>query len=228
MAVNDTFEVHLDRRAVKTPAGKTLVLPNAELANHVAGEWGAVGEHVAYEDMPLTRLAFAAIDRMPYVQAETLAETLAELRRYGETDLLCYPSGYPQALVDREAAAWRPLLAWASNELELDFRQNHSIVHQPQPSQTLDAVAALAANMTPYEQAGLMAAVPLFGSVILALALWRGRLSGDDAFTASRIGEAFQAETWGRDDEAARRAESMKKQALALETWFDALLSRQR
>ncbi len=216
VAIDDAFEVHLDGRPVKTPAGKTLVLPNIDLANHVATEWAAVEGHVAYEAMPLTRLAFAAIDRMPLVEAETLAE----LRRYGETDLLCYPSDYPQALVGRETAAWQPLLAWASNELGLDFQQNHTVIHQPQPLQTLDAMAALAAAMTPYEQVGLMAAVPLFGSVILALALWRGRITGEEAFAASRIGEDFQAGTWGRDDEAAARAEDMKRQALALETWF--------
>jgi chaperone required for assembly of F1-ATPase len=77
--------------------------------------------------------------------------------------------------------------------------------------------------MSAHERAGLMSAIPLFGSVILALALWRGHIGGDAAFAASRVGEDFQAETWGRDAEAAKRAEGMKAQALSLETWFRAL-----
>lgn len=217
--VTTGFAVNLDGRPIKTPAGETVVLPNGKLAQSVAHEWSAVGEHLDYEDMPLTRLAFAAIDRMPAVQAETVAE----VRRYSETDLLCYPSEYPQALTERENAVWAPLLAWASNALELDFEPNRSLMHRPQPPATLDRIAALVAAMTPFEQAGLMAAIPLLGSVVLALALWRGRLTGEAAFAASRIGEDFQAETWGRDAEAAARAETMKKQASSLELWFDAL-----
>ena len=216
------FGVYLDGRGIKTPAGHRLVLPNTATADLVAAEWSAVAEFVDYDAMPLTRLAFAAIDRMP----DVVKETLAEVTRYAETDLLCYPSEYPQALIAREEAAWHPVLAWVSNELELDFNQNHTLVHRPQPPQTLEKIRALVSAMSPHEQAGLMSAVPLLGSVILALALWRGRLDGAGAFAASRVGEDFQAETWGRDDEAVRRAESMKKQALSLETWFRALPSR--
>jgi len=68
-----------------------------------------------------------------------------------------------------------------------------------------------------------MLAIPLLGSVVLSLALWRGRLSADAAFAASRIGEDFQAETWGRDEEAAQRARNMLAQVEGLETWFRAL-----
>ncbi len=196
-----------------------LVLPNGKLAGLIAFEWSAVGDHLDYEGMPLTRLAYAAIDRLPPV----VAETLAEVRRYAETDLLCYPSEYPQALVEREDAAWLPLLAWAANEFELDFNQNRSLVHRAQPPLTLDKVQALVEAMSPYEQAGLMAAIPLLGSVILALALWRGHGSGEALLAASRIGEDFQSETWGHDEEQVGRAAALKQQASALELWFEAL-----
>ncbi len=215
------FTIRLDGRDVKTPAGHRLVLPNAALAERVAAEWAGVADFVDYEAMPLTRLAFAAIDRMPQV----LDDTLAEVTRYAETDLLCYPSDYPQALIEREDAAWHPLLAWASNVLELDFEQNRSLVHKPQPPLTLEKIRALVTAMSPWERAGLMAAIPLLGSVILALALWSGRLTGAEAFAASRVGEDFQAETWGRDDEAAQRADTMKCQVESLELWFKALPS---
>jgi chaperone required for assembly of F1-ATPase len=59
--------------------------------------------------------------------------------------------------------------------------------------------------------------------VVLALALWRGHLGGEAAFHASRIGEDFQSETWGRDEEAAKRAGGMKVQAQSLDIWFRAL-----
>ena len=218
---DDGFDVRLDGRPVKTPSGKALVLPALALADAVAAEWSAVADFVDYEAMPLTRLAFAAIDRMPAVEADTVAE----VRRFADTDLLCYPSTYPDTLAQREQAAWSPVLAWADAALDLQFHIRQSVIHQPQPPETLDRLAALVSNMSPWEQAGLMAAAPLFGSVILAVALWRGHIDGAGAFAASRIGEDFQSETWGDDAEAFVRASNMKSQALALETWFAALRS---
>jgi len=213
------FAITLDGRGVKTPQGRALVFPAKGLAERVAAEWEAVGEHVNYEDMPLTRLGFAALDRID----DLVEESVAEVLRYAETDLLCYPSEYPAALIAREDDAWLPLIAWAKAELGLEFHQNRSLIHQPQPGETPVKLRALVEGATAYERAGLMSAIPLFGSVILALGVWRGRLTGEAAFAASRIGETFQAETWGRDAEAAQRAAHMEAQARSLEVWFGAL-----
>ncbi|MGN6209809.1 ATP12 family chaperone protein [Asticcacaulis sp.] len=219
MEVEGGFAVALDGRPVKTPRGNIMVLPNAALASLVEAEWAAVGEYVDYEAMPLTRLGFASVDRMD----EVLDDTLAEVTRYSETDLLCYPSEYPAALQAREAAAWQPILAWADAALDLQFQQNQSIIHQPQPKETIRRIQSLIAKATAYEQAGIMLAIPLLGSVILALALWRGHLTGEAAYQSSRIGEDFQSETWGVDAEAAKRAAGMKAQAQSLAIWFHAL-----
>jgi chaperone required for assembly of F1-ATPase len=214
-AADGGFAVLLDGRSVKTPAGATMVLPTRTLAEAVRGEWDTVTDHVAFEAMPLTRLAFTAIDRMPDVVDDTVAEVL----RYAETDLLAYPSDYPRALIEREAAAWRPWLDWAAGE-GLVFVQNATLIHAAQPAETLARLEARVRAMTAFEQAGLMSAVPLFGSVVLALALHAGRIGGADALAVSRIGETFQAETWGRDAEAVARALDMEKQAISLEAWF--------
>ena len=214
--VEGGFTIVLDGRPVKTPKGKLLVLPNAALAQLVEAEWAAVGEYVDYEAMPLSRLAFASVDRM----GEVLDDTLAEVTRYSETDLLCYPAEYPAALQAREAEIWTPILTWADAALDLQFHQSQSIIHQPQPKETIRRIQSLIANATPYKQAGIMLAIPLLGSVILALALWRGHLSGEAAFHASRIGEDFQSETWGADVEAGKRAAGMLIQAQSLEVWF--------
>lgn len=214
--VAEGFEIHLDGRAVKTPQGHVLRFPTLAVAEQVAAEWAAVGEYVGYEDMPLTRLGFAAVDRMDTLVAETVAEVL----RYTETDLVCYPSEYPTALTEREDAAWLPLIAWAKDALGLDFHQNRTLIHTPQPVETAARIQTLIEGASAYERAGLMSAIPLFGSVVLALAVWKGRIAGEAAFAASRIGEDFQTETWGRDEEAAKRAASMQVQAKSLDAWF--------
>ena len=218
-AVDTAFSVVLDSRPVKTPGGAKLTLPSLRAAEAVAAEWQVVGSHVDYDAMPLTRLGFAAIDRMKDLTEDSVTEVL----RYAQTDVVCYPSQYPQALIEREQAAWLPLLAWAREHLGLTFTQNLTLVHQPQPEQTLVTLEAMVRRLTAFESAGLMMAVPLFGSVVLALAVRDGHLSGETAFAASRIGDDFQSEVWGRDAEAAQRDDAMRHQATCLQTWFEAL-----
>lgn len=217
-AAENGFTLLLDGRSVKTPAGAVMVLPNRTLAQAIQAEWDAVTDHVDFEVMALTRLAFTAIDRMPNVVDDTVTEVL----RYAETDLLSYPSDYPEALIAREAAAWQPWLDWAAGE-GLTFVQNRTLIHAPQPADTLVSLEARVRAMTAFEQAGLMSAVPLLGSVVLALALHSGKLGGTDAFALSRVGETFQAETWGRDEEAAQRNKNIEKQAISLQAWFSGL-----
>ena len=60
------------------------------------------------------------------------------------------------------------------------------------------------------------------GSLILALAVTRGRLSAAEAFDLSRIDESWQAEFWGADEDAAA-LEVGKRQALLEAERFYAL-----
>ena len=60
--------------------------------------------------MPLTQLAFAAIERTPGHRAELIAQ----LARYAETDLVAHRAETPPALVARQTALWDPLWAWGA------------------------------------------------------------------------------------------------------------------
>jgi chaperone required for assembly of F1-ATPase len=210
------FAVTLDGRTPRSPAGRPLVLPTESLADVVAEEWAAQGERVDFATMPATRLAHVALDAAPRAHGE-MAGRLAE---YAAHDLLCYFADAPTALVVRQEAAWSPQLAWARDELGLTFATSASITHVEQPPRTLEAVRDLAAALDDFSLTGLVAAAQLFSSVILALALQRGRLEGGSAFALSQLDETFQAEQWGEDAEAAQRRVAMAKEAKALEAWF--------
>ena len=64
---------------------------------------------------------------------------------YGESDLLCYRADHPEDLVARQAAAWDPLLAWASKRYDVAFEVASGIVHRPQPTATLTRTQGAAA-----------------------------------------------------------------------------------
>ena len=212
------FAVRLDGRVPRSPGGRPLILPTRALADLVATEWAAQGERLAFAAMPATRLAFAALDG----DAAARGEAVSSIVRYAGADLLCYPAEGPRALVQRQEIAWPPLLAWARDDLGLAFVQSQGVVHRPQPPETLTKVAAMAGAMDPFTLAGVAFAAALFGSAILALAVWRGRLGGAAAFAASRVDEAFQEEQWGADADAAARIQRLAADATMAGRWLAA------
>jgi chaperone required for assembly of F1-ATPase len=197
--------IALDGRPVRTPAGARLKLPHAA-ARAVAEEWqaagdGAKGGTYAPEDLPLTRMAATAIDRIapdPAAAAEGIA-------RYAETDLLCYRADQPASLVARQAHAWQPLLDWAALALDAPLRTTVGVMPLAQDQAALAALHRAVARHDALQLAGLGLAVGALGSLVLGLALAHGRLDAEAATQASLLDELFQASLWGEDAEAAHR-----------------------
>lgn len=212
-------EVHLDGRALRTPGKTLLVLPTDAAAAMVAGEWNAQVEVIDFSVMPATRHAYTAIDRIS--QART--EVIHEVARYAGSDLLCYFAQAPQALVQRETEQWTPLLTWATETLGLTFTVTEGINPQTQPADTIARVEEIAAGLDDFHLSALAFGAALFGSAILALALLRGRLTGEAAFDLSRLDEAFQEEQWGVDEEAALRTANQRAEAVMLDAWLKSL-----
>jgi chaperone required for assembly of F1-ATPase len=200
--------VLLDERPVRTPARGALQVPTEELAQAIAAEWNAQREKVEPRTMPLTGLANAAIDRV----APEQVHFAAGLARYGETDLLCYRAEGPRPLVERQAAAWDPLLAWARRRYDVDFAVTAGIVHRPQPPATVERLAAAVAARDAFRLAALSPLVTISGSLVLALALAEGEIGLDRAWAAATVDEAWQAEQWGEDPLAAEAQEYRRRE----------------
>jgi chaperone required for assembly of F1-ATPase len=198
----------LDARPVRTPARGALAVPTEELAEAIAAEWNAQGEKIDPRSMPLTGLANAAIDRV----APEQAVFAAGLARYGESDLLCYRAEGPRTLVERQTAAWDPLLAWARRRYDVDFTVTAGIVHRPQPPATVERLAAAVAARDPFRLAALSPLVTISGSLVIALALAEGEIGLEQAWGAAHVDETWQAEQWGEDPLAAEPLENRRRE----------------
>lgn len=213
------FVVLLDGRALRTPGGVRLLLPTRALAELVAAEWAGQGETVELSDMHATRLANTAADSIGAARQAT-ADQVAN---YAASDLLLYFAEQPQALVQRQAALWGPVLDRVEREAKLSFVRASGIVHKAQPRESLDEVRRIALGLDDFGLAGLAFGAALFGSGILAIGLQRGWLDGTQAYELSRLDESWQEEQWGVDEEAAERAARLRAEACVLERWFRAL-----
>lgn len=213
------YPILLDGRGARTPAGSKLAAPSEALAMALAEEWSAVGDEMDSSAMPLTRLAFTAIDRTP----EHREAVAAEVARFAASDVVCYLAEAPRELAQRQESNWVPLLDWAAAALGVRLERTQGIVHINQPAEALDRVRALANDLDDFRLTGLASAAALFGSAVLSLAVERAEIDAEAAFELSRLDEAFQVERWGEDAEAAARADALRIEAASLGRWFAAL-----
>ena len=215
-AVEGGFVIKLDQYSLKTPAKKasdkqTLLLPTKRVAALVAGEWEAQGDKIDPRTMPVTRLLNVAIARTP----ETRAELVAEARKYAGTDLLCYRSAETRLYLEHQAENWDPLLAWAAEQgVRLTTTEGLEVIAQPEAS--LDAVAAYASGLDDIALTLFVHLLSTFGSAVLGMAVMEGHLSGEAAFTQSRLDELWQIKYWGQDEIAQERTEAMRAEIIAL------------
>ncbi|MBN8841589.1 MAG: ATPase [Sphingomonadales bacterium] len=211
--------VQLDGRPVRTPGRAPLALPTPALAEAVAGEWRAVGETLDPRAMPLTGLANAAIDRI----APDPAPFAAEVARYGETDLTCYRADSPAELVERQRAAWEPLLDWARQRYDVHFETTAGVMHVAQPQATLDRLAEAVAMRDPFTLAALQAIVSATGTVVGTLALAEGAIDAETLWHAAQVDEDWQLEHWGEDELATRAREAKRASFDAAARFLSAL-----
>ncbi len=196
------YTVTLDGRSVRTPAKTLLVLPTQTLANAIAAEWDAQEDKLDPNTMPFTRTSNSALDKVR-IQFSEVADMLAD---YGDSDLLCYRADGPAELVERQARNWDPVLDWAAQELGARLESRQGIMHQPQDASALTVLRARVHSLSAFQLAAFHDLVSLPGSLILGFATSEGKLPAQEAWELSRLDEIWQAEQWGKDDEAEQMA----------------------
>lgn len=210
------FQILLDRRAVKTPKKRALAVPTKALAEAIAEEWQAQQEFVDPSRMPLTRFANTAIDAV----SETENAVAADIVAYAGSDLVCYRAETPEELVALQSREWNPIVAWADATLGATFRVVPGVMHVEQPPVALAAVAKALTPHDAFRLTGLHVLTTLMGSALLTLALARGALTADAAWSAAHVDEDYQISLWGEDAEAVARRRGRRAEFDAASRWL--------
>lgn len=213
--------VHLDTRALKTPKGRTFTAPSAALAEAIAAEWEAQGEHIAPASMPLTQLAFAAIDGGEAARAERIAYVC----KFAGTDLCCHRAPAPAELVARQAKMWDPLVAWGAEALGARLPVVQGVLPATVLPEVFSALRARAEALDDFKLTALAQATGLAGSALIAFALVEGRLDAEGAFAAAALDDLWSLEHWGEDEEARRSLERLRGELEAVTILVRALSS---
>jgi chaperone required for assembly of F1-ATPase len=194
------FTVLLDGKPIKTPSGRTVIVPARALAGAIAVEWNGQGEFIDPLAMPVTRFANSVVQGV----VDNVNAVTDDVAKYFASDLLFYRAGHPEGLVAREAEHWDPVLFWAAETLGAHFMLAEGVMHVRQPDQAIAAArAALPAD--PWAIAAVHVITTLTGSALLALALFHGVTSPQQVWAAAHVDEDWNAEKWGIDEEVASR-----------------------
>jgi chaperone required for assembly of F1-ATPase len=195
-----SFTVTLDGKPIKTPSGRTVIVPERRLAEMIAAEWNAQLEFIDPLSMPVTRFANSVVQGV----IDNVPAVTEDVAKYFASDLLFYRAGHPEGLVARESQHWDPILFWAAETLGAHFMLAEGVMHVRQPEQAI-AAARAALPTDPWAIAALHVITALTGSALLALALFHRVIDPDQAWAAAHVDEDWNAEKWGVDEEVAAR-----------------------
>lgn len=197
------FVVTLDGRVVRTPGKAQLELPSAELAGEVAKEWERQAEFIDPATMIMTKMANTAIDGIRGQEAAVRAE----LVKFAGNDLLCYRADHPQELVQRQQAAWDPVLTWVHTTYGAEFAQTAGIMPVTQSDAALSAIDGALAGEDALSLSAMHVLITLSGSALLGVAVRAGHLTPKEAWDLAHLDEDWQIAQWGEDAEAQERRE---------------------
>ena len=112
------------------------------------------------------------------------------------------PGETPEVALRREL---EEEINWAGSDLGAPLQVARGIMPVMQPQGSLDALGAAAATHDDWELGMLYRATTLGGSLVLGLAMLRGRMDAAGLFEAAFLDELWQAQKWGSDWEAEDR-----------------------
>lgn len=198
---SDLYAVALDGRPLRTPAKQPLLVPTQALAAAIAEEWRAQGEFIDPASMPHTKLANTTVDGVRVNHDDVCAD----VARFSAMDLLCYRTDQPKELVEKQQDEWDPILKWAEHLLDVRFKCTSGVMPITQDDALSACVCAYLADISAFELAPLHTFTTLTGSAVLALAVYRKKLSAEQAWSKAHVDEDWQISQWGADEEAAAR-----------------------
>jgi len=198
----DGLAVTLDRRMLKTPNGKPLIVPQEKrlAATLIAHEWDIQDKVIKPHALPLTSIASRAIDAL---REKQLAEDVhAALLKYLDTDTICFHQDSPELLVDLQKEHWDPLLAWAEETYGVNIRVSKSLFGSDQTVETKARFAEVMKSLDEWQLAAMERSTYTTKSFLIALALVNGRIDAEQAAQAASVEVNSQIERWGEVEDS--------------------------
>lgn len=190
------WEVNLDKRKLKTPAGQPLLVPNEALATAIATEWLIQKDFIDRHAMHLTALCNTAQDNPHSRTAEQLCEAILE---FLENDSLLFrvPKEEQPEFYELQCSKWDPIIQWFCDKHEVTLKSSYDVISPEIDPATLLTVYKVIYSNCRTALFGIQYGVECLKSLILTQAALDRRLTIQEAVDLSRLETNFQASKWG-------------------------------
>lgn len=205
------WTVQLDGRPIKTQGGKPQVLPTETLAEMLAAEWRSQGETIDPSTFRFRDMADYALD----VVASDPEPVVEKLLGYAETDTLCYRADPEEPLYRRQQEMWEPLLTAFEAREGVTLHRVSGVLHRPQAEASLARLRERLASLGAFELAALEQLTSLAASLCIGLGALEKDADTEGLWAAANLEEEWQADLWGREEEAEERRAKRKRDFLA-------------
>ncbi|AWW73905.1 molecular chaperone [Erythrobacter sp. KY5] len=195
------WQVTLDGRGLRTQKGAGQIVPTQALASALAAEWDAQGDKIDPASLPFRDMADYALD----IVADNPAAHADKVLTYGDTDTLLYRADPDEPLYSRQQEIWEPIAARFEKRHGIELVRVSGIVHRPQSEATLAKLREALGQQTPFALSGIEAMTSLAASLMVALEASEPDADALALWQAASLEEEWQAELWGRDEEAEER-----------------------
>ena len=207
-SVEGGFGVHLDGRALKSPAKAALILPSSAMAEAITAEFNKQEEDIVPASMPIFSLASTVIDRI-LPQRDILDD---ELVRYGLNDLICYRAEEDEdkALAVKQNEIWGDIQNWIADTYGILLQEFQGVMPQSQAEIVAQKYPLVITTIDSWSYVALYRVTTLSGSLALGLAFRDGKLDVNALMTHAFLDEYHQEEKWGADEWAVERRDNIK------------------
>jgi len=199
--VEGGWQVMLDGRGIKTVKGSPQIVPSQDLAYALASEWRGQEEELDPKTFILRDMVDYAID----VVAPHPAGLAYRLVAYADTDTLLYRADPEEPLYARQQEVWEPILTEFEKREGVTLRRVSGVIHTAQDDAGLDKLRKRLGALDPFALAALESMTTLTTSLVVGLTAHESQDDPRPLWQAANLEEDWQAEQWGRDQEAEDR-----------------------
>ena len=198
---SDSFCVMLDKRILKTPLKRELVLPNFNLAQEIVKEWDQDSKNINTESMIFYGLISTSLDKI----IDNKNAYINDILDYIDTDLICYRAENPKELVELQKNKWDPIILLLEKYIGTKVEVFQGVLPKKQHATVHVKLNNIINQLDIFEISALHRITNITGSIFLSLCVLKKDIPKNEVFELSFLDELWQAENWGFDEETTQK-----------------------
>ncbi len=147
------------------------------------------------------------------------AEIIDRLVNFALNDVLLFWSTDKEVKKEQQEK-WLPILKWVDDTLNTRFKQTTSLETDTSGKTAATELKKYLDNLSDKELTSFYVAALNMRSVLLAVAMIKGRINATEAFELSELEELYQARKWGSEPVAEARRNSIKDSLISAEKYL--------